>query len=95
MIWHAKKPHGYAVIMVFRDRSVLASTYSYALCRELPSAQTGLTAEFGMGSGVSLSLKTPGRNDHVDKKNQLLKTHYVGGLNTHLVAHEQYPLQNV
>ena len=45
------------------DRFVLAPTYSYALHWELPSALTGLTAEFGMGSGVTLSLEAPGQND--------------------------------
>ena len=37
----------------------LAATYSPILLRIVPSAMRGLTAEFGMGSGVSLSLLPP------------------------------------
>ena len=37
----------------------LAATYSPILLRIVPSATRGLTAEFGMGSGVSLSLWPP------------------------------------
>ena len=50
------------------DHSVLASTYSCRLCRRLPSAQTGLTTEFGMGSGVTPSIETPGQNDQCKKE---------------------------
>ena len=52
-----------ALTYINSDHSVLASTYSCGLCRQLPSAQTGLTAEFGMGSGVTPSIETPGQND--------------------------------
>lgn len=37
----------------------LAATYSPILLSIVPSATRGLTAEFGMGSGVSLSLWPP------------------------------------
>lgn len=37
-------------------RKKLAATYSTILLRTVPSAMKGLTAEFGMGSGISLSL---------------------------------------
>ena len=37
----------------------LATTYSPILLRIVPSATRGLTAEFGMGSGVSPSLWPP------------------------------------
>ena len=40
-------------------RKNLAATYSPILLRIVPSATRGLTAEFGMGSGVSLSLWPP------------------------------------
>ena len=36
-----------------------------------------------MGSGVSPSVEAPGHNDHDDEKES--------EVNTHLVAHEQYP----
>ena len=42
------------------EHRVLAPIYSCALYRELPSTLTGLTAEFGMGSGVTPSLEAPG-----------------------------------
>ena len=45
------------------NRLVLASAYSREPYGSLPSALKGLTAEFGMGSGVTPSLETPGQND--------------------------------
>jgi hypothetical protein len=39
----------------------LAATYSPSLLRLVPSATRGLTSEFGMGSGVALSLSPPGK----------------------------------
>ena len=46
------------------DLLVLAPTYSCVLYWRLPLALTGLTAECGMGSGVTPSLKAPGQKDH-------------------------------
>jgi hypothetical protein len=40
----------------------LAATYSSTLLCAVPSAMKGLTSEFGMGSGVSLSLLPPSKN---------------------------------
>jgi hypothetical protein len=37
----------------------LAATYSPTLLCAVPSAMKGLTSEFGMGSGISLSLMSP------------------------------------
>jgi hypothetical protein len=38
------------------EKKNLAATYSTILLRTVPSAMKGLTAEFGMGSGISPSL---------------------------------------
>ncbi len=51
--------------------SVLAPTYSYGLYWLLPSALAGLTAEFGMGSGVAPPLEAPGHWTQDDMKKQL------------------------
>ncbi len=40
----------------------LAATYSPTLLCAVPSAMKGLTSEFGMGSGISLSLMPPNEN---------------------------------
>ena len=40
----------------------LAATYSPTLLCAVPSAMKGLTSEFGMGSGISLSLLPPSKN---------------------------------
>ena len=42
-------------------KKTLAATYSSILLRTVPSAMRGLTSEFGMGSGISLSLLPPGK----------------------------------
>ena len=39
----------------------LAATYSPTLLCAVPSAMRGLTSEFGMGSGISLSLMPPSK----------------------------------
>ncbi len=40
----------------------LAATYSPTLLCVVPSAMRGLTSEFGMGSGISLSPVPPSKN---------------------------------
>ena len=47
---------------------VLASAYSCRTHALLPSALEGLTAEFGMGSGVTPPLETPGQNHQREKQ---------------------------
>jgi hypothetical protein len=42
-----------------RRKKNLAATYSPTLLCAVPSAMRGLTSEFGMGSGISLSLMPP------------------------------------
>lgn len=43
------------------QRKNLATPYSSALLCAVPSAKKGLTSEFGMGSGISPSLLSPGK----------------------------------
>ncbi len=43
----------------------LAATYSPSLLRQVPLATRVLTSEFGMGSGVSLSLLPPEKIDEL------------------------------
>lgn len=56
---------------LFLESKVLAPTYSYALYWVLPSALAGLTAEFGMGSGVAPPLEAPGHWTQGDMKKRL------------------------
>lgn len=44
-----------------RRKKNLATTYSPTLLCAVPSAMKGLTSEFGMGSGISPSLVSPGK----------------------------------
>ncbi len=48
----------------------LATTYSPTLLGAVPSAMKGLTSEFGMGSGVPPSLKSPSKTYSI--KNHLI-----------------------
>src|SRR5277367_3086612 len=57
-IWAKKTPRSLDLEVSIKN---LAATYSPNLLRLVPSATRGLTAEFGMGSGVSLSLWPPGK----------------------------------
>ena len=50
----------YTVLIEYKKN--LATTYSSALLSAVPSAIKNLTSEFGMGSGVSFSLKSPRKN---------------------------------
>ena len=54
-----KRPH-FPIRIVWPKN--LAATYSPILLCIVPSAMRGLTSEFGMGSGVSLSLLPPSKN---------------------------------
>ena len=45
-----------------RHKKSLAASYSSILLCIVPSAMKGLTAEFGMGSGVPPSLLPPSKN---------------------------------
>ena len=55
------------------DKKTLAATYSSILLRTVPSAMRGLTSEFGMGSGISLSLLPPGKLVVVKESYSLIK----------------------
>ena len=65
------KDHAGQVSLLCLDRFVLfnhfvlASAYSCETYISLPSALAGLTAEFGMGSGVTPPLESPGLCTHV------------------------------
>lgn len=85
---------------------VLALAYSDGAYTPLPSALEGLTAEFGMGSGVTPPLVAPGQKHHDDavQRPQVIRNidrHYWGrtyqfnsvhvmGRSCLLVSHEQY-----
>ena len=45
--------------IIFMKYKVPASTYSPGAYAQVPSAQAGLTSEFGMGSGVALPQGIP------------------------------------
>ena len=55
------------------SKKTLAATYSSVLLRTVPSAMRGLTSEFGMGSGISLSLLPPGKLVVVIERNSHIK----------------------
>ena len=57
-----------------RAKKSLAATYSPVLLRTVPSAMRGLTSEFGMGSGITLSLLPPRLNLDC-RKSQIVFTH--------------------
>ena len=64
-----KKKKGPIILLgLSGQKKSLAATYSPILLCIVPSAKRGLTAEFGMGSGVSLSLLPPGKNHLVITK---------------------------
>jgi hypothetical protein len=60
------------VVKQMAVRKNLAVTYSPTLLCAVPSAMRGLTSEFGMGSGISLSPVPPSKNNSL--KNQIVKT---------------------
>lgn len=68
--------------MLLRTFNTLFPASTYSPSKEVPSALTGLTAEFGKGSGVTLSLKTL---ETVNSKHFQRKQHF-GQTNIHSIT---------
>ena len=60
-IWKHFGVLGVVGVVFFEEKKSLAATYSPTLLRAVPLAMRGLTSEFGMGSGISLSLLPPSK----------------------------------